>query len=131
MLGKVQTRAVNMPNRIWKIAFGLVAAAPLLAAATQSTKKSTSKTTAKKSSSKKKYRSSVGQPDPQAAAAKKSPVKTVVKKIATAPVTAVKAVRRRVVPHAPPVSAKTRAEAHEAVFMKVATGADIPLENAG
>ncbi len=41
------------------------------------------------------------------------------------------AVHRRVTfPKGPPVSAKTRAEAHEGVFEKVANGADIPVENA-
>jgi lysophospholipase L1-like esterase len=123
-----------MTNRIWKIAIVFATAAVCLCAATaQTTKKSTStskSTAAKKASAKKKYRSSVGKPDPKAAAANKPPVKSAVKKVATAPATAVKTVRRRVVPHAPPVSAKTRAEAHEGVFMKVANGADIPVENA-
>ncbi len=124
-----------MTKRNWKIVIVFASAAACLCAATaQTTKKSTStskSTAAKKSSAKKQYRSSVGKPDPKAVAAKKTPVKTAVKKAATAPATAVKAVHRRVVPHAPPVSAKTRAEAHEGVFMKVANGADIPVENAG
>jgi lysophospholipase L1-like esterase len=68
--------------------------------------------------SKKKYRSSAGKP---AAASAKKP--NAVKRTASA-------VRRRVVPKAPPVSAKNRAEAHEGVLMKVSRGADIPVENA-
>jgi len=67
-------------------------------------------------SKKKKYRSSVGKP--AATTAKTTPVKTAVHTV------------RRVVPKGPPVSAKNRAEAHEGVFTKVATGADIPVENA-
>ena len=38
--------------------------------------------------------------------------------------------RRRMIPKGPPVSARARAEAHEAVFQKIASGADIPVENA-
>lgn len=71
---------------------------------------------------KKRYLSSVGKPDPAKATAKKSPVKTAIKKVAT--------VRHRVIPKSPPVSARTRAEAHEGVFQKVANGADQPVENA-
>ncbi len=63
----------------------------------------------------KKYRSSVGKPAP----AKKTPIRT-----------AAHVVRRRVIPKGPPVPAKLRAEAHDGVFEKIATGADIPVENA-
>src|SRR5215472_13575465 len=42
----------------------------------------------------------------------------------------VKSVARRMIPKGPPVSANTRAEAHEGVFAKIANGADIPVENA-
>ncbi len=41
-----------------------------------------------------------------------------------------KPVRRRLIPKGPPVSARTRAEAQEGVFQKVADGVDIPVENA-
>jgi lysophospholipase L1-like esterase len=71
----------------------------------------TNKTPAK--SKKKKYRYSSGKP----AATKKTPVK----RVATAV--------RRVIPKGPPVSPKLRAEAHDGVYTKVATGADIPVEN--
>src|SRR5579885_1853991 len=36
---------------------------------------------------------------------------------------------RRVIPKGPPVSAKIRAQAHEGVFAKIASGAEIPIEN--
>jgi lysophospholipase L1-like esterase len=68
-----------------------------------------------------KYRSSVGKPA-ASAAKKKSPLKTAVKKVAS--------VRHHLIPRGPAVSAKTRMEAHEGVFTKVANGADIPVENA-
>lgn len=68
---------------------------------------------------KKHYDSSVGKSDPTA---KKSPIKKVVRKVAS--------VRHRSIPKGPPVSARVRAEAHEGVFRKVATGADLPVENA-
>jgi lysophospholipase L1-like esterase len=53
-------------------------------------------------------------------------VKTAARKIAATPA----ALRRRMVPKGPRVSAATRAEANEGVFQKVANGADIPVENA-
>jgi lysophospholipase L1-like esterase len=81
----------------------------------------------KVASKKKHYRSSVGKPDPTKASATKTPVKTAVKKVVATPA----AVRRRVaIPKGPPVSARTRAEANEGVFQKVANGADVPVENA-
>src|SRR5262249_10270801 len=78
-------------------------------AATVATKKPPAK------SKKKNYRSSAGKPDPT----KKAPVKA-----------AVHAVRKRVIPKAPPVAAKVRAAAHDGVFTNIANGADIPVENA-
>lgn len=92
-----------------KFGAALIVCAALAAAATPTTTKSTTK------SKKRKYRSSAGKSDPT----KKSPVKTVAH-----------TVRRRVIPKGPPVSARTRAEAHEGVFAKVAHGADLPIENA-
>lgn len=90
-------------------------------------KSTSTKPAAKKSASKKKrYRSSVGKPNPAHASVKKSPLKTAARKIASAPA----ALRRRIIPKGPRVSAATRAEAHEGVFQKVANGADIPVENA-
>jgi lysophospholipase L1-like esterase len=68
-----------------------------------------------KTGKKKKYRSSIGK---AAATPKKSPVS----KVAAG-------VGRRVIPKGPPVSLKTRAEAHEGVFAKIANGAEIPVEN--
>jgi lysophospholipase L1-like esterase len=109
---------------------------PAATAATPATQQTSSKPAAKSTSTKpaakkpaskrKKYRSSIGKPDPAQASVKKSPVKTAVKKVAATPA----AVRRRIVPRPPPISARTRAEAHEGVFQKVANGADIPVENA-
>ena len=72
------------------------------------------------------YRSSAGKAAPAVKTAKKTPVKTTAKTT----VRKVAAVRRRVIPKPPAVSAKTRMEAHEGVFNKVADGADIPVENA-
>ncbi|HML16922.1 MAG TPA: SGNH/GDSL hydrolase family protein [Bryobacteraceae bacterium] len=77
---------------------------------------------AKAKSKRRRYRSSAGKAAPSAAAAKKSPVKTAARKVA--------AVRRRVIPRGPAVSAKTRMEAHEGVFTKVANGEELPVENA-
>src|SRR5271170_4980827 len=84
-------------------------------------KSSAAKATSKKSK-KRKYRSSIGKP----VATRKGPVKRAVKKVAAVPA----AVRRRVIPKAPPVNAHNRAEANEGVFTKVARGADLPVENA-
>jgi len=95
-----------------QLGIALLASAVVFAAVPAETKPTTKKVTKKK-----KYRSSAGTPDPNAR--KKSSVKTVAKKTI-----------RRAIPKGPPVSAKTRAEAHEGVFEKVAGGADIPVENA-
>jgi lysophospholipase L1-like esterase len=124
-------------NRGFAIAAFLCAVAPALILAAEqkpvttkpvvSTKSSSTKPVTKKVAAKKQYRSSAGKPGVASASVKKSPVKTAVKKVATTPA----AVRRRVtIPKGPPVSARTRAEANEGVFQKVATGADIPVENA-
>src|SRR5579862_5744731 len=64
-----------------------------------------------KTTRKKKYKSSAGNPG------------------SSAQKTASAKPRRRLIPKGPPVSAKTRAEAHQGVFAKIANGADIPIEN--
>lgn len=79
---------------------------------------------------KKKYRSSSGKPDPAQAAKKKSRLRTAAKKVTHAPATAIRAARRHVIPKGPKVSASARAEAHEGVYIKIANGADLPVENA-
>ena len=70
---------------------------------------------------KKKYLLSNGGPAPQAhkTQAPKPGIKS-----------RVAAVRRKLIPKGPPVSASVRAEAHEGVFQKVANGAALPIENA-
>ncbi len=73
----------------------------------------------KSAGNKKRYQSSIGKPVP---GQKKSPVKRAV--VATAHAI------RKVIPKGPPVSAKTRAEAHDGVFQKVANSANTPVENA-
>src|ERR1700721_3215872 len=73
------------------------------------------KPAAKSAGNKKRYQSSIGKPVP---GQKKSPVKRAV--VATAHAI------RKVIPKGPPVSAKTRAEAHDGVFQKVAKSAAIP-----
>src|SRR5271163_1371630 len=80
-------------------------------------------------SKKKRYRSSIGKPAPKTAAStKKASVKTAAKKV----VKTASAVRRRVItPRAPKVSAAIRMEANQGVFQKVASGAEIPVENPG
>src|SRR5580700_5361612 len=113
-----------------------MASAPLLAAPAAdrqtSSKSSSAKSTSTKPgakkivSKKKRYRSSAGKPKPAHTAVRKSPVRTAGKKIASAAA----AVRRRIIPRGPRVSAATRAEAHEGVYQKVANGADQPVENA-
>src|SRR5579871_1382846 len=100
----------------------LAACVVSIAATPANPKRPTATKPAASKSKKRRYVSSVGKP----AAAKKSPVKRAVKKVAAVPAT----VRRRVIPKAPPVSARNRAEANEGVFTKVARGADIPVENA-
>jgi lysophospholipase L1-like esterase len=100
----------------------LTACLVTIAATPANPKKPTATKPAASKSKKRKYVSSVGKP----AAAKKSPLKRAAKKVAAVPVT----VRRHVIPKAPPVSARNRAEANEGVFTKVARGADIPVENA-
>src|SRR5260370_25365944 len=96
--------------RTLRFAIALLATAALSLGATPASQKPAKK---------KKYRSSVGKP-----AAAKPNAK------ATVPLRAVKKVTRRVIPKGPPVSPRTRAEAHDGVFQKVAHGADIPVENA-
>src|SRR6266404_1213062 len=98
--------------RTIRFAIAWLAAAGLSIAATPVGQKSPA-------AKKKKYRSSVGKP----AAAKPNARVPV-------PLRAVKKVTRRVIPKGPPVSPRTRAEAHDGVFQKVAHGADIPVENA-
>ncbi|HTS75707.1 MAG TPA: SGNH/GDSL hydrolase family protein [Bryobacteraceae bacterium] len=83
-----------------------------------------------KSKKKKRYRSGTGKPDPAAAAHKSSRTHTAAKNAAHAPAKAVRSAHRRVIPRGPKVSASARAEAHEGVYMKVASGAEIPVENA-
>ncbi len=107
-------------SRNLKLAIAVLAGAMFALAATPS-----KPATARKSKRKKRYRSSAGKPDPALAAKKKSPVRTAAK----APAKAVRAARRRVIPRGPKVSASVRAEAHDGVYMKIATGADIPVEN--
>jgi lysophospholipase L1-like esterase len=78
-------------------------------------------------SKKKKYRSSVGKPVAKPTA--KAGATSTAAKTTTASTAHV--VRRRIViPKAPPVAAKVRATAHDGVFTKIASGADIPVENA-
>jgi len=102
-----------------------VAVGVCLGASTSTPTKPTAPSTKSKS---KKYRSSVGKPAPKTAA-KKGPVRTAAKKIATSVSKTASTVRRRV--RAPRVSAATRMEANQGVFQKVSTGASIPVENAG
>jgi lysophospholipase L1-like esterase len=71
-----------------------------------------------KSKKKKRYRSSAGKP---VAGAKKAPLKTAAKKVAST--------TRRIT--APRVSAATRLEANQGVFEKVSNSVNIPVENAG
>ncbi|HUA83245.1 MAG TPA: SGNH/GDSL hydrolase family protein [Bryobacteraceae bacterium] len=80
-------------------------------------------TSKSKTNRKKKYRSSAGKVTPKTTrktTPKTTPRRTAVRRAA---------VRRRI-PRGPVVSARVRAAAHEGVFAKVATGADIPIENA-
>jgi lysophospholipase L1-like esterase len=91
----------------------------------------TSSKTAKKKPVKHQYNSSVGKPDPNKAAAKKrAPIRTAVKKAVTLPAKIPAAIHRRIVEPVPHVSASTRMEAHEGVFQKISNGADLPVENA-
>ena len=101
----------------------------LLAVAAVGMADTPSKTPATASKAKKrKYRSSSGKPS--ATAPKTSRPKRVVKTVAHAPLAGARAVKHAVIPRGPKVSASTRAEAHEGVFMKIANGADLPVENA-
>jgi lysophospholipase L1-like esterase len=110
-------------SQMFKLAIAVLAGAMFLAAATPSKP-------APAKSKKKKYRSSSGKPGPATSAKKRTPVVTAAKRVATAPVKTVRAAHRRIViPKGPKVSPSVRAEAHEGVFMKVASGADIPVEN--
>src|SRR5277367_511134 len=104
----------------------LMGGAVAIAATPVDPKKPPSPKTAAAKSKKHKYRSSVGKPVATRTPARKGPVKRAVKKVAAVPA----AVRRKVIPKGPPVSVRTRAEANEGVFTKVAHGADIPVENA-
>ena len=104
-----------------KLASAVLVSAALASAATPVA--TTNKKPAAKSK-KKKYHSSSGKP---VAAPAKASASTSAKKPAA---TTARVAHRRVLPKGPPVPAKLRAEAHEGVFTKVATGADIPVENA-
>jgi lysophospholipase L1-like esterase len=110
-------------SRLLQLGISLLAAAAIMMADTPSKKPAASSKTRKK-----KYRSSSGKPGP--AKARTSRPRRVVKKVAHAPTAGARAVKRVVVPRGPKVSASTRAEAHEGVFMKIANGADLPVENA-
>src|SRR5580698_5736055 len=110
-------------SRLLQLGIALLAAAAVMMADTPSKKPATGSKTKKK-----KYRSSSGKPGPAKAPASRP--KRVVKKVVHAPVAGAKAVKRAVVPRGPKVSPSTRAEAHEGVFMKIANGADLPVENA-
>ena len=99
-----------MTVRLLKIGFVAWVVALLSLAATTPPPKS--KKVPSKAPSKKRYRSSKA-----VKPKKKTPPKT-------------KTAKRRSVPKGPPVSSKTRAEAHDVVFQNVASGADIPVENA-
>src|ERR1700735_5553043 len=102
-----------------RVGWAVLAAAGVCVGATVP---ATSKTTAPSTKSKKKrYRSSVGKP---VVGAKKNPVKTAAKKVAST-------TRRVVAPRAPRVSAATRMEANQGVFQKVSDAVNIPIENAG
>lgn len=104
-------------RRAWHtLALVICAAALAMAVAPASSpRRAKSKSTAKKKSKKKKYLTSSGKPAPKPAAVtgRSAPKKKTVARV--------KAV---------PVSAKRRAEAHDAVFENVSAGADIPVENA-
>ena len=107
----------------WKFALTILGLAAMLPCAHAAVAKSTRKPSVHH---KKKYRSSIGKPDPQAAA-HKSPVKRAATKVASVP----RAIHRRMaIPRGPRVSAAARAEAHDIIFKNVAEGADIPVENA-
>jgi len=111
-------------SQLLKLGIALLAGAAVMMAATPSKKPAPSS-----KSKKRKYRSSSGKPAPQTAV-KKSRVKRVAKKVVHAPIAGARAVRHAVIPRGPKVSASTRAEAHEGVFIKIANGADLPVENA-
>jgi lysophospholipase L1-like esterase len=76
----------------------------------------------KKRVKKKHYRSSSGGPTNTASATSQSSKRTIRAKLAS--------IRRKVIPKGPPVSVRTRQEAHEGVFEKVANAANLPIENA-
>ena len=108
-----------MTRHALKLGIAMIACVALLVAATPVDPKSpkAAKAPAAAPSKKKRYRSS------SAAVTGKTPPKPGVK-------SRIASVRRKVIPKGPPVSARTRAEAHEGVFQKVAQGADVPVENA-
>ncbi len=110
-------------SRILKLGIALLAVAAFGIAATPPKKTGRSPKVKKR-----KYRSSSGKP--AAAKPKTSRTKRVVRRVAHAPASGARAVRHAVIPRGPKVSASTRAEAHEGVFMKIANGADLPVENA-
>lgn len=108
-----------------QLGIALLACAGLAMGAVAADPKKPAKTTAKPK--KHRYRSSVKPKPATAAAPKKSPPKAVAHAVHT---TSAAVVHRRVIPKSPPVPAKVRAAAHDGVFEKVASGADIPVENA-
>ncbi|MGD1097493.1 MAG: GDSL-type esterase/lipase family protein [Bryobacteraceae bacterium] len=110
-------------SRTLKLSIVVLAGAALMLAVTPAEQQ---KPNAKrKPAQKKRYVSSAGKPDPARAKAKKSPVKKAVAKVASAAAAPKKIIRR-----GPSVSAQVRAEAHDVVFKNVASGADLPVENA-
>jgi lysophospholipase L1-like esterase len=113
-------------TRLFKLGILVLIGSAVTFAATPVDPKKKAPASSGKQPKKPKYRSSVGKPATVRTATRKSPVKRAVKKVAAVPA----AVRRRVIPKGPPVSARNRAEANEGVFTKVARGADLPVENA-
>ena len=112
-------------SQLLKLGIALLVGATLAVAATPS-----KKPTPSSKSKKRKYRSSSGKSAPAKAGVRKSRVKRAAKKVARAPLAGARAVRRRVIPKGPKVSAADRAEAHDGVFMKIDNGANLPVENA-
>src|SRR6202166_3793198 len=112
-------------SQLLKLGIALLVGATMAVAATPS-----KKPTPSSKSKKRKYRSSSGKPAPAKAGVKKSRVKRAAKKVVRAPLAGARAVRRRMIPKGPKVSAADRAEAHQGVFMKIDNGANLPVENA-
>jgi lysophospholipase L1-like esterase len=101
-------------NRILQLCFAVIAAAVVMTAVTPADTSSSAKST-KKSKTKAKAKSKAATKSSAKAAPKTTAKKTTIKKPA---------------PKAPPVAAKVRAAAHDYVLENVATGADLPVENA-